>query len=248
MPSNLAERQVTEFERELQVVFKRLQTLIIKNAKSGYLFSLNAEERIKFAPDLLDGLISAVNESGYYDAVAKIIDKDKDLIAEIKSLRSAQKLPTEFSRTSKNVFEALRNIEMKQFEDIAEGFTRSLHQELMNFALTGVDEEVFIQTIMDKLDAGFKRYASTYATTSRAKFLQQVQYEAAKNYPGELYWEYVGPEDDRRRDACIEGTAKRYFTDEERIQFEAETAEERAWNCRHTFEQITKEDYEENQK
>ena len=246
MPSNLAETQITDFERELQTVIKRLQMLIIKNAKSGYMFSLNAEERIKFALDLYDGLISAINESGYYDVVSKLIDQDKNLIAEIRSLRTAKKLPTTFTKTSKEVLAAFRNLEMAQFEDIGKSFASSLHQELMSFALTGVDEDVFIQTIFDKLDSGFQRYARTYAITSRAKFIQQVQDEAAKNYDGDLYWEYVGPEDDRMRDACIEGMAKRYFTDEERSQFEAETADERAWNCRHTFEQITKQDYEEN--
>ena len=77
----------------------------------------------------------------------------------------------------------------------------SLSQELMQFALTGVDESVFIDAIRSKLETGLQRYATTYATTSRAKFIQQVQDEAAKSYDGELYWEYVGPEDDRMRDA-----------------------------------------------
>jgi len=243
---NTALKQTNAFEAELETVVKRLQTLIIKNAKSGYLFSLNAEERIKFAPDLYNGLIDALNNSGYQELVAKLLAQDKDLIAEIRSIRGANGLPTSFSKTSTEVFNAFRNMELAQFEDIQEGFARSLHQELMHFALTGVSEDVFIQTIYDRLESGFKRYARTYAITSRAQFIQQVQDEAAKNYDGELFWEYVGPEDDRMRDACIEGMAKRYFTNEERIDFELATAEERAWNCRHTFEQISKQDYEVN--
>ena len=243
---SLANAQVIDFEKNLRKVIAALQTLIIKNAKSGYLFSLKADERIRFAPDIYNALIAALNESGYYPLVSDIINRDKELIAEVMSIRGAAKLPTVFTQTSKETFAALRNLELTQFESIGTGFMNSLSQELMQFALTGVDESVFIDAIRSKLETGLQRYATTYATTSRAKFIQQVQDEAAKSYDGELYWEYVGPEDDRMRDACIDGMNKRYFTDFERSMFEAETAEERAWNCRHTFEQITKHDYEVN--
>jgi hypothetical protein len=243
---DLAETQITDFERNLRRVIDRFQAEIIKNAKSGYLFSLKAEDRIKYAPDLYDGILKALRASGYDKAVADLINRDAELISEIKAMRSAAKLPTTFAKSSSDVINAFKNMEMAQFSQIGTGFANSLSQELMNYAITGIDEAVFIQAIRDKLEAGFLRYARTYAITSRAKFIQQVQDEAAKNYDGELYWEYVGPEDDRMRDACIDGMAQRYFTDAERAAFEAETADERAWNCRHTFQQITKEDYIEN--
>jgi hypothetical protein len=240
---DLAETQITDFERNLRRVIDRFQAEIIKNAKSGYLFSLNAEDRVKYAPDLYDGILKALHASGYDKAVADLINRDAELISEIKAMRSAAKLPTTFAKSSSDVINAFKNMEMAQFSQIGTGFANSLSQELMNYAITGVDESVFIEAIRDRLESGFKRYARTYAITSRAKFIQQVQDEAAKNYDGELYWEYVGPEDDRMRDACIDGMAQRYFTDAERAAFEAETADERAWNCRHTFQQITEEDY-----
>lgn len=243
---SLAEQQVLDFEKNLRKVIAALQTLIIKNAKSGYLFSLNADERIRFAPDIYNSLIQALNESGYYPLVSDLINQDKELIAEIVSIRGAAKLPTAFSKTSREVLDAFRSMEYNQFRLIGEDFANTLAQELTQFVLTGVDETVFIDTIRSKLESGLQRYATTYATTSRAKFAQQVQDEAAKNYDGELYWEYTGPVDDRMRDACIDGMDKQYFTDFERSMFEAATAEERAWNCRHIFQQITKEDYEVN--
>lgn len=53
---SIADNQVARFEKSLSEVVRRLQALIIKNAKSGYLFSADADERIRFAPDLLQGL------------------------------------------------------------------------------------------------------------------------------------------------------------------------------------------------
>jgi len=242
----LAEDQTIQFEQNLRNVINRMQASIIKNAKSGYLFSRNAEERIKYAPELYNGILEAINGSGYYAAVSDLINRDKELIKEVTSLRAKAKLPTSFASTSPEVFAAFQNMEMQQFTNIATGFANSLSQELMNYAITGIDEAKFIDAVRASLTGRFTQYANTYAITSRAKFIQQVQDEAAKSYDGELYWMYEGPEDDRMRPACIEGMAKQYFTDEERNLFEYETADERAWNCRHTFIQITKEDYLDN--
>ena len=242
----LPEKQTAAFDQNLRKVISKMQADIIKNARSGYLFSLNAEDRIKFAPDLYDGILAALNASGYDKAVSDLINRDKELIAEIKSLRGNRKLPTDFSKSSVETFRAFQTMEMSQFQQIGTGFANSLSQELMNYAITGIDESAFIAAISDKLETGFLRYAKTYAITSRAKFIQQVEFEAAKDYEGDLYWEYVGPVDDRMRPACEEGMDRQYFTNDEMLQFEAETADERSWNCRHTFIQITKEDYEEN--
>jgi len=242
--SNLAEQQGIQFETNLRQVVNRFQALIIKTARSGYMFSVNADERIRYAPELYSGLVDALQQSGYLSLVSDLIEQDRELIAEVKSLRTAKGLPTQFSKQSSEALAAFQNLEFAQFQNISTGFVNSLHQELMNYALTGVDEAVFIESIRNMLESKLQKYATTYAYTSRAKWIQQVQDEAAKNYDDELFWEYVGPEDDRTRDACIEGLNQQYFTDAERMEFEARTADERAWNCRHVFVQITKEDYE----
>jgi len=249
MPT-LSEQQAIQFERNLRAVINSFQAGIIATAKSGEMFSKNAADRIKYAPQLYEGIISALNSSGYNGIVQDLIARDAELIKEIRSLRTAKGLPTAFTNTSKETLAAFQRLELSQFQSIGEGFANSLHQQLMSLAIGGIGEREFIANISAKLDSGFKRYATTYAETSRAKFIQQVEDEAAKSYDGELYWEYVGAIDDRNRDACIEGleynNGTGMFTDAERDEFEARTADERLWNCRHTFVQITKETYEDN--
>jgi len=243
---SVAEKQVVDFEKNLRRAINRFQAEIIANAKSGYMFSSVAEDRIRYAAELYDGITQALRDSGYYSVVSDLIERDREIISEIKSLRSANKLPSTFSKSSAETFNALCSLEYAQFDNIGKGFVASLSQELTNYIVRGVSESDFIMAIREALDNKFAKYARTYAITSRAQFIQAVQDEAAKNYDGELFWEYVGPDDDRTRPACQEGLAKQYFTDAEREQFESETADERAWNCRHTFQQITKEDYEAN--
>jgi hypothetical protein len=243
---SLAEKQVIDFEKNLRKALNRFQAEIVANARSGYMFSQKADERIRYASELYDGILQGLRDSGYYGVVSDLIEKDRELISEVRILRSANKLPSVFTKSSAETFNALRNMEFAQFDNIGKGFVASLSQELTNYVVSGISEIDFMMAIRESLDNKFAKYARTYAITSRAQFVQAVQDEAAKNYEGEVYWVFEGPEDDKTRPACQEGLAKEYFTDEERIAFEAETADERAWNCRHTFQQVTKEDYEEN--
>lgn len=245
---SVADRQLSTFETGLVKALDSLKSLILLNAKSGYLFTANAEARIRYAPELYSGIIDSIAKSGYYEIVRELVGSDKELIEEVKSMRSGAGLPTEFSASSAEALTAFQNLELAQFRAISDQFANSLHVELMNFALSGTTELDFINALRSKLDDSFKRYAVTYANTSRAQFSQQVENEAAKNYDGALYWEYSGPEDGRTRDACLEGLAQRYFTDLERREFEMRYSEERAWNCRHVFFQITEQDYKEGTK
>jgi hypothetical protein len=57
---------------------------------------------------------------------------------------------------------------------------------------------------------------------------------------GEVYWEYVGPEDSKNRDECIWALEQRFFTTEEMDAFESEGIR---WNCRHTFMVISPDAY-----
>jgi len=245
---SVADKQVSAFETGLVKALENLKSLILLNAKSGYLFTANAEARIRYAPELYNGIIDSIAKSGYYETVRELVGSDKELIEEVKSMRSGAGLPTEFSASSAEALTAFQNLELAQFRAISDQFANSLHVELMNFALSGTTELDFINAISSKLNDNLKKYSITYAMTSRAQFSQQVENEAAKSYDGALYWEYSGPNDGRTRDACKEGLAIRYFTDAERRKFEIDNASERAWNCRHIFFQITEDDYKEGTK
>lgn len=241
----LAEQQALQFEKGMLRVIRQMQALILSSGTVKQMMDLDATSRVLLAPQLYTSILGALSDSGYRELYASLANRDKELIADVKSARSTAGLPTGFTATSKDVINAFRSLELSKFDHIGQSFVNTLHGELMNYALTGMSETEFIANLSNALEGKFQKYAVTYANTSRAQFVQAVQNEAAKNYDGELFWSYEGAEDDKNRDACIEGLDKGVFTNEEKLEFEARTADERAWNCRHVFVQITKEEYEE---
>jgi len=243
---SLADSQVSRFERNMIEVLQRLQAEIIASANKGMLFSGDNALRLASAPDMFNELIGALDRSGYSNVVNAFTDEDIRLVKDVKAARATAGLPTAFTQQSAETLSAFKTVEFEKFQSLGNGFIESMRQELIAYISTGTNERDFINKINSMLNDNLKRYATTYATTSRQQVIQQIQNAAAANYDGELYWEYVGPEDDRMRDACAEGIEQRYFTDAERIEFEERTAGERAWNCRHVFVQITEETYKEN--
>lgn len=241
-----AEAQVSQFEKNMIKVLRKLQAEIIAAANKGNLFSKEDALRLNSAPELWNGLLGALDRAGYYNVVNQFTEQDITLVNQVKADRIKAGLPSVFSQQSIETLNAFRDVEFVKFQSLGNGFIEALKEELAFYITTGTNELDFINRINSMLNDNLKRYATTYATTSRQQVIQQIQNAAAANYDGELYWEYVGPVDDRMRDACAEGMTKRYFSNDERIAFELDTASERVWNCRHTFIQITKEDYEEN--
>jgi hypothetical protein len=137
----------------------------------------------------------------------------------------------------------LRLADYAAFEKLGTATIADIQTALMDTVLTGQSDRNLIRAIDKILDKDFKRYAETYAQTSRNRFLQQSENIMAENIReagGEVYWEYVGPEDMKNRDECIEALAQRFFTTEEMEAFEGEGIR---WNCRHTFMVISPDAY-----
>jgi hypothetical protein len=257
---SVAEKQITAFEASLQTVVKRLQATILLDAGKGGYFAPDYIKRSDYANSVYTSLTDMLRSSGYYDSVRELIDGNPDLVREVKANRATRGLPKAFTKTSTETAKALDRLgsdQFSMFQGMAEKSMLGIKDALVQFAYSGMSEDAFIEMISTSVESQLAKYATTYATTSRAEFIQAVEYEAAKDYDGELFWEYVGPDDDRLRPACEIGIGAAadttysnapYFTDDERIRFEAEFAEERQWNCRHTFQQITQQDYEENTK
>lgn len=102
-----------------------------------------------------------------------------------------------------------------------------------------------LKTIILSVEDEKKDMILSYANTMNSDYIQAAQDEAAYE-SGELFWEFVGPEDDNVRDACLDLLSIRYFTNTQRKIAERLTATDRAFDCRHTFVQITRESYYEN--
>ncbi|MBT6994786.1 MAG: hypothetical protein HN952_07540 [Candidatus Cloacimonetes bacterium] len=134
------------------------------------------------------------------------------------------------------------NITDKMIEDIT-GYKINNIVELLN-----ITKEVALQSL--------NGFASTYMNTSRSMLSQKVSDLSAENYKeegGVVYWEYFGAlPDEKTRDECLTGLGVQpsasypnapFFTDDEKMGFQSEFGIR--WSCRHEFNQITEDYYEE---
>ena len=121
----------------------------------------------------------------------------------------------------------------------------AVREALMKSILTGQSIEQVHKQIRKELEDRLQRYSITYALTSRQEVMQMIHDTGAQSTPPqERYWVYVGPRDDKTRPACNALLDIKYFSNEEREYYEAMYAGERAYNCRHIFMQITKDDFD----
>jgi len=136
----------------------------------------------------------------------------------------------------------LNSLNLEKYGDIEYKTLRLIRKALEDSVLQGTNLKHDLSMLSNGLTEEEKRKILLYADTMQGDYIQAVQDYNASNY-GDLYWEFVGPEDDRTCSACLDLLSICYFTNSQRKQAEQETASERQFGCRHTFQQITKEDY-----
>jgi hypothetical protein len=241
---NTAQGQVDAFEKALNKVLSQFtksvnKSLLKLQTTNGVLDK--TPFNLRYASAIIPQLEKALADAGYPDAVKLLQDGDSALI---QAVRADARVPMQFAQTSKDVINALRDTQSLQFAQLGDTAMATIREEMIRSILTGSRIEDSLNAIKASVETRLQKYAWTYANTTRKDIMQAVNDESAKTYEGEVFWEYVGVDDDVTRPACQQLLAKQVFTAEERIQAEAETSEERAYNCRHVFIQIPKEDYE----
>lgn len=243
---DLTNAQVTQFESELNRSMRQLErriTALLSKLEMDNGVILKTPANLRYAASLLPELNRLLEESGYPDAVAKFQQGDSTLLSQV---RKSAAIPLAFTRADAATLSALLAMQNSEFTGIGANAMESVRQVVMNTIMTGSRLEGSLGMIKKNLSANLQRYAWTYANTTRRDVIQLANDLAAANTEGENYWAYNGPLDDVTRDACIELLAIGYFTDAEREQYEAEYAAERMYNCRHSFDLISKETYDEN--
>lgn len=242
---DVTESQVTQFERELDRSIRQFERRI-----TGLLAKLEIENgvilktpaNLQYAASLLPELNQMLEDSGYPDAVAKFQQGDSTLLAQV---RKSAAIPLAFTRADAATLSALRAMQNSEFTGIGANAMESVRQVVMNTIMTGSRLEGSLGMIKKNLSTNLQKYAWTYANTTRRDVIQLANDLAAANTEGENYWAYNGPLDDVTRDACIELLSIGYFSDAEREAAEAEYAAERMYNCRHSFDLVSKETYDE---
>ena len=251
MPFNtIADKSLAEFEMRLNATLRYMEGAIMKELerfprKAGRI--MVGADSFGQITQMYQNLLLELERSGYPEAVSALQGWDKELIEEIAK---DSKVPFQFTQTSRDTINALRQIQLNKFDEIGATAMDAVRDSVTQTILAGRDIGETIDSIREQLDTKFKNYAWTYANTTRRDIIQQVQLESAKEYDGELYWQFFGPDDDVTRPACSELLERNggYYTDAERQEAEAEFADERAFNCRHVFIQVSKDEYDANVK
>lgn len=200
---------------------------------------------LDYATALYPQLLQDLRDAGFDNVVNQLVNTDSGKL--IRSLKANTSVPLQFTMSSVQTLTALQSAKVAGFSAIGEQAINRIREEVTRTVLTGSRIEDAISTIADSLETQFKRYAYTYANTALRDTMQLSIDEGVKDAVEggfEVFWEFTGPDDDVTRPACQDGLLIGFFTDAEREQFEAETADERAYNCRHAFVPILKEEYE----
>lgn len=252
------DQQTAWFERNMLKIASRLDARIASlirelDSRGGHL--LNTEENIQMWAQIHGSILEELNASGYTELVSMLNEKENDLLRTMKKASMPGAVPLAFTQTSQSAISAFNSLWNARIGNLGNDVARQIHTIIGDSIFGGTNIADLVKSVKVILERQLVRYATTYVNTSRAKFIQMMQYEAARNYDGGLFWIYEGPEDDVTRPVCREGTGMDvssmfpnapYFTEEERIEFESYSAPERTYNCRHTFMQITKEYYYDN--
>lgn len=258
MYDTILDAQSEWFEKNLTKVLASLQQKIsamFRDYETVNGILVNSDPNALLAYQSYQNLQKLLNESGYSQLVQKAQEKENDILRYMRENRPTGAIPFAFTQQTAEKLQGLSAIYATNFASVAATEMRGIQGVIVRSVMAGIDSEKAINEIRDILSTRLQRYATTYFNTSRGDFIQAVEYANAAEYDGELYWEYQGPSDDLTRPACVVGLGIEasssypnapFYTDAERQAFEAETAGERLYNCRHDFIQITEEYYNEN--
>lgn len=258
MYDKILDEQIEWFERNLDKVLSAFQKrieMLIGDFQTTNGILIYSDINVQQAYQSYAALQQMLQESGFNELVQAAQEKENDILKYMREHRPDGAVPLAFTMQTAEKLQGMSAIYATQFQSVAAQEMRNIQQIIVKSVIAGIDSEDAIQQIRDVLENNLKRYATTYFNTSRGDFIQAVEYATKDEYEGELFWEYQGPIDDLTRPACRIGLGVEpdsrfpnapFFTDEERIAFEAETAGEREYNCRHDFIQIEPEYYWEN--
>ncbi len=242
------EKQVKWFEANMNRVMtslqQRINAMLLNLDLSGGHFE-STDSNIAFSAQMYESLMQALEEAGYNELLAQLQEKETDLIRLMKKQHIPGMIPIAFTTATAEKLAALSATFQLELAGVADDAMIKIVSIVSDTIVRTGSVSAATNRIREILEKRLKVYAKTYVNTTRARFIQNVQ--DLSNDDAEFYI-YEGPVDDLNRPACVDGLAIKYFTKAEREQFESETADERMYNCRHTFVAITKEYYDKHTK
>lgn len=214
-------------DRDIMAFLKTLET------KSGRLLptDANIQAVIQFEREL----VRNIELAGFSLLI-------EDVIMDVPKL--LKQLPAGILRKSDATsIKLIQQIDAEDLKGITANVAKAVRKSLQDMVINGGTYKDAVENVI-KASSKLQQYSATYINTSRTILSQRITDLQAEHLieDGETpYWEYFGAElDDKTRDQCIEGLHKKFFTNDEKIEFQGRGLR---WNCRHEFVLITEKYY-----
>ena len=228
---------VSQFDGKVEQVFERVKRLAQAN-----LARLSPDDVLQYEFVWRQ----ALSDAGYYELVNNLIDKQFDSIySGVIQAFEAGGLSTAFTADDATKIQMLKQLKRDLFIRLGDDVGLAVKRELYRYVISDASVATMAEGISQTLDgSNLAKYSQTYARTAIKEFQQEVIDLRAADIENGV-WVYVGVNDGRTRDFCRnilnDNTC---YDDSEKSKLESDN--ERAWNCRHRFYYMSKEEAERN--
>lgn len=228
---------VKQFEGEMEKVFDRVRRIAQAN-----LAGLSQDDILQYEFIWRQSL----KQAGYYTLINDLIDTQFDSIysGTLKAF-DAGGLKTAFTADDAQKIQILKQMKRDFFIRLGDDVGLGVKRELYKYAISDASLNTMTAGIAETLEgSNLARYSNTYARTAIKDFQQEVIDLRAKDIEGGV-WVYVGVNDGRTRDFCRHVLKRnRYYDDSGKSRIENDN--DRAYNCRHRFYKMDKQEAEAN--
>ncbi|MBT6554032.1 MAG: hypothetical protein HON50_00310 [Candidatus Marinimicrobia bacterium] len=228
---------IDKFDKRLEQIFKKINVL----ATARIANITDIDEVVKF--DIIwRGILE---EAGYYNLLQRYVNTLDDLQGSLNAILDESGLLKTLGDEQIKRLTAIKELQIKGIEQIGIDAGLTLKKGLYNNVLAGKTKADLLEAMTGELGGTkYVSYAKTYANTAINDYRQATLNQRAEPLKDDedIVWIYDGNDvDDVTRPFCADvlEANRAYSTDEKN---ELESAPERAWNCRHFFTFVTKDD------
>lgn len=228
---------IKQFDGEIEQVFDRVRR--IAQAK---LAGLSTDDVLQYEFIWRQSL----KEAGYYVLVNELIDTQFDSIyAGTLQAFEAGGLKTAFTTDDATKIQILKSMKRDFFIRLGDDVGLTVKRELYKHVISDASVDTMATGIAQTLEgSNLAKYSQTYARTAIGEFQQEVIDLRATDID-EGVWVYVGANDGKTRRFC-RNVLKRNKCYDDGDKSRIENDSDRAYNCRHRFYKMSKEEAESN--
>lgn len=223
---------IGQFDNDVKRVFEK-----VKRIAQAKLAGLSQDDILQYEFIWRQSL----KEAGYYKLVNELIDTQFDgIYSGVLQTFEAGGLKTAFTKEDAGNIQMLKQMKRDYFVRLGDDVGLTVKRELYKYVISDASVDDMAVGIANTLKgSNLARYSSTYANTAILTFYQEVIDLKAKDIDG--VWVYMGIRDGKTRDFCRHVLNKRKYYDSSG-KSKIASDKERAWNCRHQFVLLNKED------